>query len=302
MKKWLTLVLMLALFATPGMASAASSNAPIKVFVDGKQLVFDVEPIMTNNTTLVQYTTVFKALGMKYTWNQQQKMITGYNDYVLMYVAIDNKTAWINGREVKMAVPAKVRNGRTLVPLRFISEATGAKVVWDGKQRTVTITSAPEKTELSQWMREHRWDDSLDAVLASEKGELLEKNAFTLAYNAVALAGYSSYPIFHFSENKLYSIDYMVDMKDRTNDEALVAIGTLYNHLEAHFGLPYRDELYFYDAADYHEEVERFAESIAAGEAELTATWQLGYTEIELAAFSDEAGGIDLYVTLFNTK
>ncbi|MDD5689953.1 MAG: copper amine oxidase N-terminal domain-containing protein [Caldisericia bacterium] len=33
-----------------------------------------------------------------------------------------------------------MKNGRTFVPIRFISEHLGAKVDWDESTRTVTIT------------------------------------------------------------------------------------------------------------------------------------------------------------------
>ena len=39
-------------------------------------------------------------------------------------------------------VPAKVKNGRTLVPLRFVGEALGATVNYDATNRTIKITSS----------------------------------------------------------------------------------------------------------------------------------------------------------------
>jgi len=302
MKKWFAIILVFSLLLPVSVTSAAASTNPIKVFVDGKQVKFDVDPIMSNNNTLVQYTTVFKALGMNYSWDQEEKLITGYNDYLLMYIKIGERVAWINNKEIKMDTPAKVVNGRTLVPIRFISEATGAKVVWDGQQRTINITSAPEKTELTLSMRDHQWNDSVTSVMDNESLKLIDKSQYYVSYESVDVAGYTAYPTYYFDGDKLYSLDYALELQEQSNEEYLIAIGTLYNELEEQFGEPYRDELYFYDASDYHEEVDRFADSIAAGEAELTVTWQVGYTEIELAAFSDEQGGIDLYLSLFNTK
>lgn len=302
MKKWCAFILIFSLLLPASMTSAAAATAPIKVFVDGKQVEFDVDPIMSNNNTLVQYTTVFKALGMNYSWNQEEKMITGYNDYVLMHVKIGERVAWINNKEVKMDTPAKVLNGRTLVPIRFISEATGAKVVWDGQQRTIHITSAANRTELALWMRGHQWNDSITSITDHESSQPIEQSRYYISYDAVELAGYSAYPTYYFDGDKLYNLDYALEVQADSNQDYLIAIGTIYNELEEDFGKPYRDELYFYDEADYHEEIERFADSIATGEAELVATWQIGYTEIELAAFSDELGEIELYLSLFNTK
>ncbi|GGA45963.1 stalk domain-containing protein [Paenibacillus physcomitrellae] len=42
-----------------------------------------------------------------------------------------------------------IKNGRVQVPLRFVSEAMGAKVQWDGIARKVTVTLGGDKIELS---------------------------------------------------------------------------------------------------------------------------------------------------------
>lgn len=301
MKKWLSILLVFALLMPAGVLSAAA-NDPIKVFVDGKQLKFDVDPIMANNTTLVQYTTVFKALGMDYSWDQKSKTVTGYNDYVLMNLTIGSRVSTINNKKIELAVPARTLNGRTLVPLRFISEATGAKVVWDGKKRTVTITSAPERTELPLVMRETKWNDTAATVSSLETATLYSKSEDYLAYEAVDLGGYATFPTYYFDNDKLFMIEYDVAVEAESNYDYLVAIGTLYNAVEELFGEPFHDELYFYDANDYHEDVNRFADSIAAGKAELTTAWQVGYTEISITAFSDDEGGIVVLLTLLNTK
>lgn len=47
----------------------------------------------------------------------------------------------VNGREVKLDVPAHVAEGRTLVPLRFVAEALGANVNWDGSKLMVSVNT-----------------------------------------------------------------------------------------------------------------------------------------------------------------
>ena len=38
-------------------------------------------------------------------------------------------------------VPARIENGRTLVPVRFISEGLNAQVEWKQKEQLVVITT-----------------------------------------------------------------------------------------------------------------------------------------------------------------
>ncbi|MBQ1502352.1 MAG: copper amine oxidase N-terminal domain-containing protein [Firmicutes bacterium] len=53
---------------------------------------------------------------------------------------IDNPTAVINSREYRLdAAPFLLSPGYTYVPLRFIAEAFGARVGWDGKERRVDV-------------------------------------------------------------------------------------------------------------------------------------------------------------------
>jgi hypothetical protein len=46
----------------------------------------------------------------------------------------------INGKAYKIDVTPLIKDSRTFVPLRFISEAFGYQVNWDAKTQTVTIS------------------------------------------------------------------------------------------------------------------------------------------------------------------
>jgi hypothetical protein len=52
-----------------------------------------------------------------------------------------NRTARVDNRAIPLDVPAVIVNGRTLVPLRFVGEALGAKVEWESASRVVYVTS-----------------------------------------------------------------------------------------------------------------------------------------------------------------
>lgn len=60
--------------------------------------------------------------------------------------AADSIQLVVNGRKVDTDVPPMVKDGRTLVPIRWVAEALGAEVVWDAKTQTVYIQggSIPE--------------------------------------------------------------------------------------------------------------------------------------------------------------
>lgn len=52
---------------------------------------------------------------------------------------IGQSKAQINGKDITMTAPAQIISGTTLVPLRFVSEAFGSEVTWDGTKKTATV-------------------------------------------------------------------------------------------------------------------------------------------------------------------
>jgi hypothetical protein len=52
---------------------------------------------------------------------------------------IGENRATVNGKNVAFDTKAEFKNGRTMVPLRFVSEVLGAKVTWDQNTKTVDI-------------------------------------------------------------------------------------------------------------------------------------------------------------------
>ncbi|MDQ0254698.1 SpoIID/LytB domain protein [Evansella vedderi] len=63
-------------------------------------------------------------------------------------LTINSKTARVNGQNVRMLEAPFLNNGRTLVPLRFVSEQLGANVHWNGTNRTITITDLDNRLVL----------------------------------------------------------------------------------------------------------------------------------------------------------
>ncbi|MDD3322167.1 MAG: copper amine oxidase N-terminal domain-containing protein [Paludibacter sp.] len=52
--------------------------------------------------------------------------------------------AKVNDKVMMLDVPATIIDGRTVVPVRFVAEATGADVEWDGSTRTLVIDTKIE--------------------------------------------------------------------------------------------------------------------------------------------------------------
>ncbi|WP_041424030.1 stalk domain-containing protein [Thermosediminibacter oceani] len=124
---------------------ALAQEKGISVLIDGLPVYFDVSPIIKDGRTLVPFRAISEALNVPVVWNQKTKTITASDGHINLRLRIGDKTAYRNNTPVKLDVPPLIVNGRTLIPLRFFSEAFGCKVEWDAAASTVKITSGPKE-------------------------------------------------------------------------------------------------------------------------------------------------------------
>lgn len=139
MKRFLSMILALSLILS--LASVGSANAEFKVYIDGELQTYDQPPTVINGSTLVPLRGIFEALGASVNYESATKTVTGIKGDTTIVLVIGAKTANINGASLELAQAGQLVNGRTLVPLRFVGEALGAKVNYEGSTKTITITS-----------------------------------------------------------------------------------------------------------------------------------------------------------------
>jgi len=113
----------------------------VKVKIDGKPIVFDVPPIIKQGTTLVPLRAIFEKLGAEVKWDAKTRTVTGIKGNKKVVLKLDETLASVDGQKTVLSVPATSIKGRTMVPVRFISESLGANVKWDGITRTCEISS-----------------------------------------------------------------------------------------------------------------------------------------------------------------
>jgi len=122
-------------------AKPCFAAANVRVLLDGKYLDFDVPPIIENDRTLAPFRKISEALGAEIQWDQETRTVTAYKNDIRVLLKIGDKTAYVNEVPIKLDTPPIIKNDRTLVPIRFFSEAFGAAVSWDNAARTVLINT-----------------------------------------------------------------------------------------------------------------------------------------------------------------
>jgi hypothetical protein len=123
---------------------AAAAPGPITVLVDGAVLAVDVPPVQVEGRVLVPLRGIFERLGATVVFDQGIQTVTATRGGTTIVLRLGSREARINDRIVQLDVPPLALRGRTMIPLRFVSEALGARVDWDEPTRTVQIyTTAP---------------------------------------------------------------------------------------------------------------------------------------------------------------
>ena len=84
---------------------------------------------------------IFEELGADVGWDAGTETASGTLDGVTVNITIDESVMYRNGEAVTLDQPAVIIDGRTLVPVRAISESFGCSVTWDGSTQSVYIIS-----------------------------------------------------------------------------------------------------------------------------------------------------------------
>lgn len=166
MKKIISLTMVLSLIIAMLLPSASFASNNVKIMIDGEMQVFDASPMVSNSSTLVPLRGVFEKLGAEVKWDQKTKTVTIVKLESKIELTVGSSLATVNGKKAQLQEPAQLVDNRTLVPLRFVAESLSAKVVWDGKTRTVSITS------LENWLLDKTLN-VMDLGLNSYSMELL---------------------------------------------------------------------------------------------------------------------------------
>ena len=89
-----------------------------------------------NGRLLIQMRPIFEALTWDVTWKDldQQILATRADENLSLTMWINRREAIANGTRVRLDVPPRLLGGSTYVPLRFVAEATGDTVDYQGNQ------------------------------------------------------------------------------------------------------------------------------------------------------------------------
>ncbi len=110
------------------------------VLINNKPKTMDAAPFILNGRTVVPIRVIAEAFGAEIQWEGSTQTITILLDKKTIVMKVGSTIASIDDNPIILDAPPVIQNGRTFVPLRFIAEAFGAEIQWEGSTQTITIT------------------------------------------------------------------------------------------------------------------------------------------------------------------
>ena len=167
--KWAIIPLLAGTLTFPQLTQAEQTS--ISVYVNDNKVVFDQNPVIHGDITLVPLRGIFEKLGAKVDWEQATQAVKVMKEDKTITLKKGSKDAFTNNILQKLDTEPQLLNNRIMVPLRFISETLDAKVDWNGATRTINITQS------------NSTENNINSVANTNTSVTKNENSTTLTYN-----------------------------------------------------------------------------------------------------------------------
>ncbi|WNS41803.1 copper amine oxidase N-terminal domain-containing protein [Paenibacillus sp. MMS20-IR301] len=182
---WLTASLLITGSALTTAGTVSAAVKPIEIVMNNAFVDTDIAPYITNGTTMVPLQVAQKIPGISVQWNNQSKTVTIIRGSETITLVAGQKTAKVGNKEVKLEAASNLKQGRVMVPLRFIAESTQSYVLWNAKQRIVFVAKASEELK-----------DQFNSTILSE--------ARTAALKYPVVSSLKSFDVVNESQGQMY--------------------------------------------------------------------------------------------------
>ncbi len=136
MKNHFNILGLCAVFAS--LAGAANAQ-DVRVELNGRPFRTQVAPVTENGRVLVPMRAIFEGLGATVEFDSFDQSIVARRRGTVVRMTLGRRRALVNNQPVRLDVTPVAALGRTLVPLRFVSEALGARVNYNSNLQLVSI-------------------------------------------------------------------------------------------------------------------------------------------------------------------
>ncbi len=119
--------------------------------VNGREFEIDpgrgTVPVIVNDRTLIPVRAIIETMGGTVGWDEvTQTAILAYSEDEIR-LTLNSTTAYLNNEAQTLDVAPTSINGRTMLPIRFISESFQFNVDWKSDEQMITITKNIDKDD-----------------------------------------------------------------------------------------------------------------------------------------------------------
>lgn len=177
MKRSLACIVLFCLAIFLEILTVLAAEQPIEVIIDGVRQRYDQPPILVNNRVLVPLRGIFEAIGAQIEWDDVTSTVTATKDGTVIKLTIGEKSASINGMDKVLDQESLLINSRTMVPVRFVSEALKCEVDWEENTQTVVIlTQKSQGKSIADNVSESDLSVSNTSSTDVSSGNILDQN------------------------------------------------------------------------------------------------------------------------------
>lgn len=115
-------------------------KAPIRIVINQIEHFFDTNPYIYNDRTMVPLRGILENLDCQLSWDSETEEITVTRYGKKLIFKKDSNIVKGENREYKMDVPLIIKDSRSAISVRFLTEFMGGKVKWDKDEQIVDIT------------------------------------------------------------------------------------------------------------------------------------------------------------------
>ncbi len=108
--------------------------------VRGEEKPIEPAPTVIGGSTMVPVRAVSEAFGAQVDWRAETKTVIITLGESVIILSVNSTDAYVNNEPTKVEPPPQLISGSTMLPFRFIAEALGATIDWNGETKTITMT------------------------------------------------------------------------------------------------------------------------------------------------------------------
>jgi g-D-glutamyl-meso-diaminopimelate peptidase len=112
---------------------------PVPLYLDGKQIEGDPAAFIEKGVTYVAYKPLMTELGYEAIWDGTAQSVTATGAHGTLKVVLGKTQAWVDDKPIMLTAAARLHEGTIYVPVRLVSEMTGAALTVQADTGAVSL-------------------------------------------------------------------------------------------------------------------------------------------------------------------